>query len=823
MEKKKNKIINDSYFLGEKNLIHIMTTGSKITFRPLLIIGFFLLFSFSALGEGWIKGRVYNINNNEPIPFASVLIWNSNRGGVADEQGNFKIENVEPGFYKIRVTAVGFNDYNTESFKVTKAVGATLAVPMEERNIDIQEIVVRPSLFNKREESPVSLRTIGIDEIEKNPGGNRDISKVIQSYPGVASTPAYRNDIIVRGGGPSENKFYIDEVEIPNINHFATQGASGGPVGIINVDFIREVNFYSGAFPSSRGNAMSSVLEFNQREANEKLKFRGTLGASDLALSAEGPLSPKTTFMVSARRSYLQFLFKALELPFLPTYNDFQFKIKTKINSQTELSLIGLGAIDDFELNTEANETEEQRYILGYLPVNKQWNYTVGAVLKHFNPNGNDTYVISQNKLNNSSEKYLNNIEEANLKTLDYLSTEMETKFRYEHNYRSATDFKLNYGIDLQYASYFNRTFRKSFEGETPLTINYRSTLDFAKYAAFGQASHSFMAQQLNLSLGLRGDGNSYSSKMRNPLEQLSPRFSASYRLTPGTSLNFNAGRYAQLPSYTTLGYKDAQGILVNKANGIKYIKVNHLVAGIEFRPTDHSQITIEGFYKRYTDYPFSVKDSVSLASKGADYGVYGDEEMLPSSKGKAYGAEFLARLKDYKGLNAVVTYTFVRSEFTDKTGNYIPSSWDNRHLLTITATKNLKKEWDLGLKWRYIGGAPYTPWDFERSSIKTAWDAQSYGYLDYSKFNTERLNAFHQLDIRVDKSWYYNKWSLMLYLDIQNAYNFKAEQQEYLLREVDNSDLPLTDPNDSNKYVLKTLKNSSGTVLPTIGIMIEF
>lgn len=791
--------------------------------RIILSLFTFLFATFSALAEGAVKGRVFDSKNNEPIAYATVAISETTTGTLTDDQGNFSVDNLDPGFYKIKVSAIGFKTYISESFRITKATGATILVPLEEEKIKLDEVVVRSSYFRKREESPVSLRTIGIEEIEKNPGGNRDISKVIQSYPGVSSTSAYRNDIIVRGGGPSENRFYIDGVEIPNLNHFATQGASGGPVGIINVDFIREVNFYSGAFPASRGNAMSSVLEFNQREASEKIKFRGTLGASDLAAAIEGPLSKKTTFMASVRRSYLQFLFQAIGLPFLPTYNDFQFKVKTKINSKTELSFIGLGALDQSVLNKSANKTEQQRYILGYLPENDQWNYTLGVVLKHFNPKGNDTYVLSQNKLNNSAIKYQDNIEQPQQLNLDYNSFEKETKFRYEHNYQSTTEFKLNYGIDLQYVSYYNRTFKRGFTGNAPFTINYKSTLDFAKYAAFGQVSHAFIDRLLDLSFGLRADGNSYSSNMSNPLSQLSPRLSASVRLTPGTSLNFNVGQFAQLPSYTTLGYRDLSGALVNKNNELGYIQVNHLVAGIEFRPSDNSQVTVEGFYKHYTHYPFSIKDSVSLASKGADYSVYGDEAVKSISKGNAYGFEVLGRIKKYKELNAVITYTFVRSEFTDQKGEFIPSSWDNRHLLTITGTRNLKKNWDLGLRWRYIGGAPYTPWDLNRSAIKTAWDAQGIGYLDYSKFNKSRLNAFHQLDLRVDKSYYYKKWSLMLYFDVQNAYNFKADQQDYLVRVEDAAGNPMTDPNDSGRYLLKTIKATGGTVLPTVGIMVEF
>jgi len=222
--------------------------------------------------------------------------------------------------------------------------------------VGIEDVVVRASPFRKKLESPLSVRIVGIQEIEKNPGGNRDISRVIQSFPGVGSTPAFRNDVIVRGGGPNENRFYLDEIEIPYLNHFSTQGASGGPVGIINVDFIREFEFYSGAFPASKGNAMSSVLSFRQIDGNdEKFRFRATVGASDLGLTADGPTGNNSTLIMSLRRSYLQFLFSALDLPFLPTYNDFQFKHKTRIEDKGELTVIGIGALDDFELNNIVN------------------------------------------------------------------------------------------------------------------------------------------------------------------------------------------------------------------------------------------------------------------------------------------------------------------------------------------------------------------------------------------------------------------------------------------------------------------------------------
>ena len=448
---------------------------------------------------GVIEGRVYNVANNEAVPFANLIIWGTNIGSVSDLDGFFKFTGVKPGYVRILASSVGFEQNISTEFQVTNAKLSSIEIPLEETTERIDEIVVKASPFRKNVESPVSLRRIGIEQIEKNPGGNRDISKVIQSFPGVASTPAFRNDVIVRGGGPSENRFYLDGVEIPNLNHFATQGASGGPVGIINVDFIREVNFYSGAFPSSTGNAMSSILDMRQVDGNkEKLKFRGSIGASDLALTLDGPISENTTFIASARRSYLQFLFSALELPFLPTYNDFQFKSRTKINDKNEISFIGLGAIDQSELNLDANETPDQKYILSFLPVSNQWNYTVGVVYKHYRENGYDTWVLSRNYLNNVSYKYKDNNEELG-KTYDYSSAEIENKFRYERTTNTKNKFKINYGVSFEYAKYLNSTYNQIYVNDALQELNYNTYLDMFHYGAFGQVSKSFLSKSLQL------------------------------------------------------------------------------------------------------------------------------------------------------------------------------------------------------------------------------------------------------------------------------------------------------------------------------------
>jgi hypothetical protein len=524
----------------------------------LVLLMLFPAWLFAQIGT--IRGRVFDEKTNEPLPFVNIVITGTNIGSTSDLDGNFLFTGVQPGFVSLSASFVGFEPAITPEFMVTNARTSTIEIPMREMAVQLEQVEVRASFFRRKEESPVSMRTLGIAEIEKNPGGNRDISRVIQSLPGVASTPAFRNDVIVRGGGPSESRFYLDGVEIPNLNHFATQGASGGPVGIINVDFIREVDLYSGAFPANRGNALSAVLEMRQVDGNpDKLNFRGAVGASDLALTLDGPVSERSNFILSARRSYLQFLFDAIGLPFLPTYNDFQFRYRMNFDSKNQLTVIGLGAIDQFELNTGIlNPDESQQYILDYLPVNEQWNYTIGAVYRRFTGNGNHMFVLSRNMLRNSAYKYLDN-NSNNIRTLDYDSDEIENKFRYERNI-TTDGFRINAGLGTEYAKYLNFTSRSIFLNNEIFPIEYNSYIDLFKWNLFGQVSKSVFNERLNLSLGLRSDANSYSKSMSNLLDQLSPRFSASYALTSRFFLNFNTGRFYQLPPYTTLGFKNNEG-----------------------------------------------------------------------------------------------------------------------------------------------------------------------------------------------------------------------------------------------------------------------
>ena len=685
-----------------------------------------------------IKGVVIDKSTRQPLEFINVLIIGTDRGSVTDSVGHFIIDDIPPGIYRLQASAIGYKTTITSEY-ILSTKNLNVDIEMEENSTELQGVTITASPFRRDLESPVGLRIIGVQEIEKSPGANRDISRVVQSYPGVAFSPAgYRNDLIVRGGSPSENRFYLDGVEIPNINHFSTQGASGGPVGIINADFIREVNFYTGAFPADRGNSLSSVLDFKLRDGDmERNSLKATLGASEVSLASNGHLGRKTSYLVSVRQSYLQFLFDMLGLPFLPTFTDAQFKLKTRFNERNELTVLGLTGINNMRLNTKL-EGEKAEYILSYLPKIQQETFTLGAVYRHYADAHVQTAVISHSYLNNRNTKYLHNDEstEENL-MLRLRSVEQETKLRLE-NSSTFGAWRVNLGFNLDYSQYTNTSLQRVYIQQAN-TFDYRTALGLLRWGIFGTMSYASPDEKFTASLGVRADANNYSSRMNKLSEQLSPRLSLSYRLIEGLYASGSAGLYYQLPPYTGLGFKNNDGELVNKQ--LRYMSVSQGSIGLSWRKSSTFELSAEGFYKEYDRIPYSIVDGIPLACKGNDYGVIGNEELTSTAQGRSYGIEVLLRWLIAKKLNLASSFTLFKSEYRkDKRSEYIASAWDNKYIFNLSGTYNFPHHWSFGMKVSCIGGAPYTPYDVEKSSLVNAWNAQGRPYYDYSKYNTGRL-----------------------------------------------------------------------------------
>ena len=808
----------------------------------LALVGNVLCLTLIAQNTASVGGTVVDKNTQQPMAGVSILLKPGSKAATTDANGLFRLTGIAPGSYQLELTAVGYQPRSLSNLVLTTGNETNLAIEMEASISQLANVVVSGRKNTAKAtslESPLSIQRLTTEDIKANPGGNFDISKVIQSLPGVGGGVGgggFRNDIIIRGGAPSENVFYLDGIEVPIINHFGTQGAGGGPQGILNVSFIEDVKLSSSAFDARYDNTLSSVFQFKQKNGNpNRLQGNFRLSGTEAAATFDGPISKNTTFLASARRSYLQFLFETLDLPIRPNYWDFQFKTTTRIDKKTTLSVLGIGGIDEFSFAAPREATPEKLYAINSSPIINQWTYTVGASLKRLTKNGYWNLSLSRNALDNQVDKFEDNENpKEEDRTLLINSRETENKLRFDQNSNLGA-WKISYGASAQFVQFDNRFFQRYRPRLTDEQGNViqqaeiltsSSDLGFLRYGAFAQAGRRIFNNRLALNAGFRIDGNDLDNSEANPLKQFSPRISASYALSRQWNLNASYGMYYRLPSYTQLAFQDLFSSDRNRNPG-NYIRSTHYVAGVEFLPSNATRFTVEGFYKKYSNYPVSLLDGVSLANKGTEFGAIGNEPVQQDGRGRAYGFEFFAQQKLTKRFFGILSYTFYRTEFTNLQGNYIRANWDNRHLLSLTGGYKFNRNWELGLKFRYQGPAPYSPFDMPASQLN--YLTLGTGVLDFGNANSLTLRAFHASDIRIDKKWNFRRFTLDLFLDIQNWYNSQNPglPQYTFKRTADNSAFLTTDgqpiqQNGSNAIPF-ILPNDDSRVLPTIGFIVEF
>ncbi len=766
--------------------------------------------------NGAFSGTVTDAKTGEPLIGATILLLDTDLGSTTDVSGNYTITNVPPKTYNIRASYVGYNSFTRYDVVIRSEGNIDINFQLTENAEQLQDVVVVANPFSKIEETPLSIQKLSQQEVAAYPGGNNDIAKVVQSLPGISgSVGGFRNDVIIRGGAPSENVYYLDGIEIPNINHFATQGSAGGPVGLLNVSFFEGVTLTTSSFGSQYDNVLSGVLQFDQRKGNERnFQTNVRVGASESALTLEGPLFKRgkeksnTSFIVSARRSYLQLLFDVIGLPILPDYWDYQYKVNHQIDAYNEINFTGVGSIDDFKVNELEEYDAEQQAVQDQVPIIKQRTNTMGiSWKKRFkNNSGFMQTAVSTNTLLNTFSQYTDNINQTGLYFKND-SKEQETKLRY-----ALTKFLGNWttsmGASLQYAVYTNAT------NNLVNNFQYNTDLDFIRYGFFAQGSTKLLRNRLGISVGVRTDGNTFTENGNEIYRTLSPRASLSYQFDAAGKWTWNAsaGRYYKLPAYTILGFQDAGNTFVNK--GAAYIQSDHLVTGLEYLLTESSRITVEGFLKRYDNYPVSLTENVSLANKGGGFEVLGNEPVASIGLGRSYGAEFLYQQKFNGKLYAIAALTLYKSEFTgaDRT-NFIASTWDNGQLVSLTGGYKLKRNWEISTRFRFLGRTPYAP-------VDEAATLANYPAVikDFNRLGEERLTAFNQLDMRIDKKWNFKKFSLDAYIDIQNLLAAaQPSEPSYGLNRDDQGNVI----NPRSLVLVNT--NETGSVLPSLGLVLNF
>lgn len=741
--------------------------------------------------EGVIRGRVEDAVTRRPVPEARVVLSGGTRPALLSrEDGVFLIQGLAPGVYSLEVSALGYAPRLVTDVVVQTSRPTLLVVGIEPSALRLEEITVQGDAFRGLDAAPTSSIVLGAEEVRRAPGAGGDVSKALLSLPGVSGAADNRNDLLVRGGAPSENAYYLDGIRIPQINHFATQGATGGALGLVNVDFIRETEFYTGGFPVEYGNALSSVLSIENRPGTpDGVRGDFTLGASEAALTLDGPAGPRANWLLSVRRSYLQFLFEVLGLPIRPDYWDAQFRGEYAPTERDRILLVGIGAIDEFDL-VDPDTSFVNQEIFNRVLDNDQRSYTAGASWRRL---VGETGVLRATASRSWTRYTFSDDDGAGLPRIRNRSVERE------HHLGLRGEFQLRPGLS---AVAGGEAVLGRIESEVflrPANLQFSSGTSAARYAAFGQLT--WRSSRLRLTAGLRGDEF---AALDRGLE-LSPRASASLDLAPGLTLNAAAGRFTQAPSYLSLAVRE-EGRGVNRA--LRAPRNQQWVAGLAFQPDPALRLKAEAFLKEYDRVPVLRDDPrVSIANLGGDYGFVGAEPLVSTGRGRARGLELSGQRKLTESFYAIAAWTLSWSEFSGSDGVLKPSAWDRRNTLDLTGGYRIGSTWEFGGRIRWLSGVAVTPFDLAASALE--YPVSGDGVPDYDRIGAIRTPDYLRIDLRSERRFSFDGWNGVVYLDLQNLTN----------RENVNGYRYSEDPALPDRIRLST----DVGLLPTFGFSIEF
>lgn len=757
----------------------------KILFTSLILLLSNSLFAQDLTGD--VYGKVYDAITNQPIPFANVIVIGTNNGAATDEEGYFKITGLPVNTYQVRASVVGFNSQTKTDVVIQTSKPAEIYFELVPQTIEIEGVTVTSDYFRKDPLEVNSIRSFSYEEIRRSPGGFEDVIRALSVLPGVAQADGGRNDLIIRGGAPSENLYLIDGIEVPNINHFGTQGATGGPLSYVNLDFVRETSFSTGGFSALYGDKLSSVLDINLRDGREdRFGGKATISASQFGLNLEGPITEKSNFIFSARRSYLDFIFKAADFSFVPEYYDVLLKADFNPQSQDAFSFLFISAFDNVNF---FEDTEEQRQDNSRILGTDQVQYVAGITYRRLFTDGFLNIALSRNYVDYDSrqqDSLLNPI-------FTNKSKEEENTLRADLVYKLSRTSEINFGgtaklIEADYDIFFP-TFVTTFGDTLPLT-SLTTENNYTKFAIYANYNSLFF-DRLTINLGVRSE---IFTALNNKV-YFSPRLSLSYALTNLTNINLSTGIYHQSPSYIWLEAFESN-------RDLKMIQVNQFVLGFDQRISADALLKVEAFYKDYDSYPTStVRPYLVLANTGAgfsgsddNFSSFGLEPLVDAGFGKARGIELSIQKKlsdiPYYG---IFSFTYSQADYTSLDGIERPGSYDQNWLLSISGGYKFNEFWEFSSKFRFASGKPYTPYNSD-------------GTQNVADYNTHRLKSTHSLDVRVDKRWYFARWTLITYVDIQNIYNQNNQSGVRW---------------DSQE--MKMDESASIGILPTIGVSAEF
>ncbi|GAB4376942.1 MAG: TonB-dependent receptor [Calditrichia bacterium] len=753
-----------------------------------------------------LGGKVIDAVTKIPLIGVNVEILNSPQGTATDESGEFRIENIPPGIKQIRFSYIGYETVVKSDVVVMMGRPAQILVEMQPTALQGEAVSVSAGYFVNDVQPQPSLIALNREEIRRQPGGFEDVVRTVAALPGVSINNAGgRNDLLVRGGGPAENLYVVNNIEVANINHFGTQGTASGSLSFINLDLVEDVTFSTGGFGAEYGDKMSAVLALRLGEGRtDRLGGKALISATQFGLDAEGPLPRNGNFIFSARKSYLDLIFKAAGLPFVPIYTDLNVLFNFQPTPRDRLFILGLGAIDqvDRDLSTAKN-----RVFNAGLMDNTQ-NQWIGGI----------DYRRSLSKgyfnitLNSNNYLYRFSQQDENLQTyFRSRASEQELGLKLQHFWALSPRLYVKSGISSRFLrnenstsfadSIYDRNGRKIHRDQLSLPEQFRTDDRTSRQAIFQEWEWSGLSG-LDLQLGIRVDY----FRMLNKPWYAAPRFSVKYKLSPRLSLKTSSGLYYQSPSLVWL---------VNPFNrNLKALRNWMNVLGAEFYLRPDTRLSLEIYRKLYKNLPTGtvpgVNDHIIITSTGSGYGGREDDfqsfgyfNLVSRGHGQAYGAElYLQKKSSELPIYGQVSISYGRSEFVPLNGKTYPGPFDQRWIFNLTSGYIPGPKWQFGMRFRYFSGIPFTPvYHPSQNPLKP-------GFIQNlpEEYLSARLAAGHHLDVRVDRFFNFRSWTLILYLDVQNVYNYQ---------------IPIKPT--YNFWEDKIIKSNAIGILPSIGVSANF
>ncbi|MBN2416046.1 TonB-dependent receptor [bacterium] len=723
---------------------------------------------------GTISGRVLDKRTQKPLIGTNVIIVGSNRGTATGVDGRFTIPNIPVGTYSLRFNYIGYVDIFKTDIVVTTAKPVFLTVEMVQQAVQSEKVTVTAGYFNQELKVEPSTISLSQEEIRRFPGGFEDVVRTVSTLPGVAiNMTGGRNDLLVRGGGPSENLYVINNIEVPNINHFGTQGSTGGSLSFVNLDFVEKVDFATGGFGVEYGDKMSSVLTLNMiNERPEKIEGKATISATQFGFDFQTPLTKKGNMIVSARKSYLDLIFKAAGLPFVPVYTDYNVLINMDLSPRDRLFFLGLSAVNNVDRD---QSSEENRVTNAELLDNTQYRGISGLNYRRILDTGFLDFTFNVNL----SRYDFSQINEEEIEYFSSEADELETGLKMEYSWTPGKRFLVKSGIAQKWISntattLFADTIYDRSGNRIPLSMlglapENRIDDNFQKQAFFTQLNWQVLSF-LDIRAGLRLDRYPY---LDDPT-CLSPRVSLKIKPHSSHSFRLSGGLYYQSPAYVWLA---------NPVNSrLKPLRNSMLIAGWDWLIRTDLRVTVEGFHKAYSNLPTGtvpgVNDYIVMTNTGSGYGGREDDfqsfgfiDLTSQGTGIAYGGELLLQKKfSTTPLYGQMSLSWSRSELTAANGRTYPGQYDQRVIFNLSGGYKFNSRWEMSAKFRYFTGIPYTPVYRPSDNPGTPGSIQNLP----DEYLSARLDPGHHLDVRVERIFNFPAWTLITYIDIQNIYNFK-------------------------------------------------